>query len=163
MTPESREIVQAIGCEVLARQAASLPPPCDLDAERLVVAGLFVGVCPEDVLLEREHFFAPLLGAVYKLGRLLRAEGMTVAIEPILTALRDQEWVGPIERELLRLRDEIPSVSRATLEDAAQIVYEMAERRRLLRACESLAARLRGGELDAIDAGRELAEVVSVA
>jgi len=159
MTPEAREIVQAIGCEIVARGAATPPPPMDLGAERLVVAGLLCDACPEDVELRREDFCSPLLGAVYEMARLLRAEGMAVAIQPILLALREQGWTGPIEIELLRVRDEVPAVSRRDLEDAAETIVELSERRRVLALCESVSARLRSGSCDAVEAMTELEEV----
>jgi replicative DNA helicase len=149
MSEAAREIVNAVACEVVARTASTLPPPCDLEAERLLVAGLLAGFESEGVPLKRGHFYQPLLGAVYELARLLRAEAMQPAIEPILVALREQGWQGAIERELLRLRDEVPAVSQSALTEAAGRVVELSKRRALIALCETVGAELRAGATDA--------------
>ena len=161
MTPESRAIVQAVACEVIAATASAPPPPADTASERLVIAGLLCDACPEDTDLRREDFSSPLLGAVYEMACLLRAEGLQVAIEPILVALKEQGWMGAVEEELLHVRDEVPSVARLDLEAAAQTIVEMAERRRVLALCERVAVRLRSGACDSTDAITELEEVRS--
>ena len=152
MKQEMQEIVDGVACEMLARSTATTPPPSDLEAERFVVAGLLCGSSLEFVTLKRSDFYAPLLGVVYELASLLRAEGLRVSVEPILVALRDQGWSGPVEEELLRLRDEIPSVSQSDLETRAAGVAELSTRRRLLALCEDVAAGLRSGSSLAVDA-----------
>jgi hypothetical protein len=156
MTPETRALVEAIGCEILARTACEPPPPSDLASERLLVAGLLCGDRPEVTLPERGDFMSPLLGALWDMGVLLWSEGKQVTAELMLVALRDQGWIGPVERELLALRDETPAVARSVLEEAAETVVELSERRRLIRLCGRVEGGLRAGSVDAVDAIREL-------
>ena len=64
--------------------------------------------------------------------------------------------MGEVEAELLRVRDEVPAVSSLDLEEAAQAIMEMAERRRILALCERLANQLRSGVCDSEEAITDL-------
>jgi hypothetical protein len=134
------------------------PPPGDAAAEQILLAAVLNGEHkPADFPgLGAEHFSEPIRGACWGMACAMVTAGHEPRLEPILTALQEQGFAGPIADHLLRIRDKSPSVALIDLREYAARVVELWRRRRLLECMGQLRAELQCGACDWQDARSRL-------
>ena len=142
---------------VLREEAILAPPPqepaplpTDSAAEQILLAAVLnqehrPSEFPE---LRPSHFSEPLRRAVWDMASALVEAGHEPRLEPILAALQDQGFGGPVAEHLLRIRDRSPSVATIDLETYAARVTELWRRRQLIGCLVRLGAELRCGTTD---------------
>lgn len=146
--------------EILCDGVQEVPrvPPADEHAEQVLLAavlnnehkpGKFRG-------LDHEHFSEPLKRSVWKMATVLANAGLEPKLPPILTALREQGFSGPVARDLVNIRDTSPSVSMTELSEYAQRITELWRRRRLLETIGRLRVELECGAVTHVDACERL-------
>jgi len=149
-------IVAIVRSEVAALQFSDrLPPPNDVKLEEVLCSAALVSDVGGIELAGRD-FYSRLHGMMFDLAGALRAEGLAVDVAAIAAALRDQGLIGPVEGELLWLRDNVPSLSRRDVEAAAERVLELKSRRALLAVLETVAGQLRADAMDYTEACQTL-------
>jgi replicative DNA helicase len=119
-------------------------PPHDLDAEAAVLSAcmLDAGVLPEirAVLAKPEAFYSESNRKVYETILALDDAGIPVDVALVAARLREREQLGAVGgvAYLARLTDATPAF--AHMADHARVVGERYRKRRLIAACESVAA-----------------------
>jgi hypothetical protein len=144
-------IAEAIrsGCQevgLLSDPKIQMPLPHDIGAEEELVSGLLAGAAtPLDFEgLEPKHFENRFLGACFAAAGAIAQSGERPAIDDVVEALGRQGYRSPdIRKEVETLEIGVPLLPEPTLRRNAERIFELYQRRELIRLMSRLDSELR--------------------